>query len=115
MTIRLPIPPSVNSAYANIPGVGRIASKRLKAWKKEAGWQVLIQKPQRVIGTYNLTITVPQKMKGDLDNRLKGVIDLLCELRVTPDDSQMNGVTIRRGDVTEMEIEIRAIEKRKTA
>lgn len=115
MTLRLPIPPSVNSAYANIPGVGRIASKRLKNWKREAGWQILIQKPTRVHGPYNLTITVPKRMKGDLDNRLKGIIDLLCELRITPDDSQMHGVTIRRGDVTEMEIEIEAASARKTA
>jgi|SRR5690242_10252910 len=115
MTLRLPVPPSVNSGYANIPGVGRIASKRLKAWKANAGWLVLIQKPKRVTGPYTLEITLPRKVRGDITNRIKFSEDLLVELRVTPDDSLNEGVTIKRGDVTEMEIEIRAVEKRKTA
>lgn len=115
MTLRLPIPPSVNAAYVNIPGVGRIASKRLKAWKKEAGWQVLIQKPQRVIGPYTLDITLPRKTPGDISNRIKAAEDLLVELSVTSDDSLNQGITIRRGDASEMEIEIRAVEKRKMA
>lgn len=115
MTLRLPLPPSVNAAYANIPGVGRIASKRLKAWKKEAGWQILIQKPTRVHGPYNLTITVPRKTRADISNLIKATEDLLVELCVTADDKFSQNVTIRRGDVTEMEIEIEAASARKTA
>lgn len=115
MTLRLPLPPSVNAAYANIPGVGRIASRRLKAWKKEAGWQILIQKPKRVYGPYGLTITVPQKMRGDIDGRLKGVIDLLVTYKVTIDDRFCQSVAIKRGNVTEMEIEIEPLHMRETA
>lgn len=115
MTLRLPVPPSVNSLYANIPGVGRITTVRYKRWKKEAGWQILIQKPNRVWGPYKLAITVPQKMRGDIDGRLKATIDLLVTHRVTMDDSLCASVSIKRGDVTEMEIEISAVEKRKTA
>lgn len=106
MTLRLPIPPSVNSLYANIPGVGRITSKRYKAWQKEAGWQILIQRPNKVWGPYKLVITVPQKMRGDIDGRLKGIIDLLVTHRVTQDDKLLASVSIKRGDVSEMEIEI---------
>ncbi len=115
MTLRLPVPPSVNSLYANIPGVGRITSRRYKQWQTEVGWQILIQKPQRIIGPYALAITVPQKMRGDIDGRLKAILDLLWKQRVTSDDSLCESVSIKRGDVTEMEIEIRAVEKRKTA
>ncbi|MDE2020425.1 MAG: RusA family crossover junction endodeoxyribonuclease [Patescibacteria group bacterium] len=115
MTLRLPLPPSVNAAYANIPGVGRIASKRLRAWKKEAGWQILIQKPTRVYGPYTLEITLPRKMRGDISNRIKACEDLLVELSVTPDDRFCEGISIKRGDVTEMEIEIEAASARKTA
>lgn len=115
MTLRLPLPPSVNAAYANIPGVGRIASKRLKDWKKEAGWQILIQKPQRVYGPYKLEIMIPRSTRGDASNRIKAAEDLLVALRITPDDRFCEGITIKRGDVTEMEIEIEAASARKTA
>ena len=115
MTIRLPLPPSVNALYANIPGVGRITSRRYKRWLKEAGWQILIQKPQRVIGPYKLSITVPQKMRGDIDGRLKAIIDLLWKHRVTMDDSLCASVAIKRGDVSVMEIEVNELAKRKMA
>lgn len=115
MTLRLPLPPSVNAAYANVPGVGRIASRRLRAWKKTAGWQILIQKPQRVYDRYGLTITVPEKMRGDVSNRIKAVEDILVELRVTPDDSKCARVIVQRGNVTEMEIEIEPLHMRETA
>lgn len=115
MTLRLPVPPSVNSLYANVPGVGRITSRRYKQWQKEAGWQILIQKPTRVYGPYTLSITLPRKMRGDISNRVKAVEDVLVELSVTPDDRFCESVTIRRGEVAEMEIEIEAASARKTA
>lgn len=58
---------------------------------------------------------LPRKMRGDISNRIKAVEDLLVELSITPDDKFNEGITIKRGDVTEMEVEIRAAEKRKTA
>lgn len=115
MTLRLPVPPSVNSLYANVPGVGRITSRRYKQWQTEAGWQILIQKPKRIFGPYILSITVPQKMRGDIDGRLKAIIDLLWKQRVTDDDRYAEGISIKRGDVTEMEIEIEAVSARKMA
>ncbi|MDE2020875.1 MAG: RusA family crossover junction endodeoxyribonuclease [Patescibacteria group bacterium] len=115
MTLRLPVPPSVNSLYANVPGVGRITSRRYKQWQKEAGWQILIQKPPRVYGPYQLTITLPRLLRGDVTNRIKAAEDILVKHRVTDDDRFAEGVTIKRGDVTEMEIEIETASARKTA
>ncbi|MDE2019723.1 MAG: RusA family crossover junction endodeoxyribonuclease [Patescibacteria group bacterium] len=115
MTLRLPVPPSVNAAYANVPGVGRITSRRYKKWQTQAGWEILVQRPMRVFGPYELMITLPLSTRGDVTNRIKAAEDILVKHHITPDDRFCEGVTIRRGDVTEMEIEIRAVEKRKTA
>lgn len=115
MTLRLSVPPSVNSLYANVPGVGRITSRRYKQWQKEAGWQILIQKPKRILGPYEIAVRVPRNVAGDLDNRCKGLLDLLVKMKVVADDRWCEALSIRRADVTEMEIEIEAASARKTA
>jgi crossover junction endodeoxyribonuclease RusA len=109
MTIHLPMPPSTNSLYANMPGVGRIPSKKFKRWKREAGWLLKLQKPIHISGPYELAIKIPRSMRGDASNRIKAVEDLLVEFQITSDDSKSQKTTIERADVTEMEIEVRAI------
>ncbi len=115
MTLRLPVPPSVNALYANVPGVGRITSGRYKGWQTQAGWEILVQKPRRIAGPYTLTITLPRPVRGDVSNRIKACEDILVKHRVTDDDRHCEGVSIRRGYVTEMEIEIEGVSDRKSA
>ena len=45
ITLIIPTPPTLNMAYANYLGRGRIATKILKNWKKEAGWKLQLQHP----------------------------------------------------------------------
>src|SRR5208283_3248924 len=80
------IPPSINNAYYNSLGRGRVSSKTLDAWKKTAGWEVQIAKPAKITGHYTVKLLVPEMMRGDVDGRLKFPIDLLVSLGVTPDD-----------------------------
>ena len=47
-------------------------------------------------GPYTLTLTLPLTMKGDVDNRLKPVLDLFVTLKITPDDRHCSEVRVRR-------------------
>lgn len=88
-TISLPCPPSLNSSYANIPGRGRIATKKLKSWKVEAGWQLQLQKPRKFDGPVIVEVAIqrtPRERCADIDNRLKACLDLLVSHGVIKDD-----------------------------
>lgn len=86
----LPMPPSLNSAYANFVGRGRIPTKKLKAWKIEAGWELQKQKPRAFDVPVEIDIKVqlmPKQRGSDIDGRLKFVVDLLVSHGVIKDDS----------------------------
>lgn len=100
--VSLPVPPSVNSLYGNSPhgrranaGRGRFKTRRYKSWIDEAGWELLRQRPSPLIGPYAVRISLP-KIRGDADNRIKPVLDLLVAHKLTADDRhcQMVSVTI---------------------
>ena len=97
--LRLPIPPSLNNAYWNVPGRGRIRSRGLADWKISAGWKLKAQRPGSVTGAYRFAIYLPEKMRGDLSNRIKAAEDLLVEHGVTPDDSRAVSVIAERSEL----------------
>jgi hypothetical protein len=84
--ISLPLPIPSNSAYRNVAGVGRVKTKRMKAWLLEAGWMVKTQRFKPIVGPYRFAIYVPAKMRGDVDGRVKLAQDLFVSLGLTPDD-----------------------------
>jgi Holliday junction resolvase RusA-like endonuclease len=92
----LPIPPSVNAAYRNVAGRGRVATDVLKQWKWDAGWELKLSKCGRIEGPYSLRIFVPEDMPGDVDGRIKAVPDLLVTHGITPDDKFMRSVSSER-------------------
>lgn len=94
--LTLPLPPSLNNAYVNAPGRGRIATPFFKQWKRDAGWRIREQRPQRGTGPFKITLLLPDGMRGDVDNRLKPVLDVLVENRVTPDDRFARAVAVGR-------------------
>lgn len=88
IVINLPPPPSVNGMYLNIPGRGRIKSKTYKAWRHEAGWMLQTKHPGRINGAVDIDILVSDKVRGDLDNRVKGCLDILVAHQVIEDDQK---------------------------
>jgi len=94
--LTLPIPPSVNQAYVNVPKRGRVASKELKEWKAAAGWQIKTQPRAQFAGPFTIRLLLPKDMRGDVDNRLKPVLDLLVSLSITPDDRFAKSVSSER-------------------
>ena len=97
--LRLPIPPSLNNAYANSPGRGRVPTRGLSDWKAAAGWKLREQRPGSIIGAYRFALYLPEKMRGDLDNRIKAAMDLLKTHGVTPDDRRAVSVFAERSEL----------------
>lgn len=98
----LPIPPSVNGMWINIPGRGRARSKDYRRWKTAAGWELMLQKPKKIVGPYEVRILIGRKSRrADIDNRIKGLVDLLVEHGVVEDDRHMQSVSCGWADDVE--------------
>ena len=104
-TLRLPIPPSVNQAFANNKsgrGKGRYKTRSYKAWERLAdGWameagQFRYGVRPFVSGPALIVIRLPITMRGDVDNRIKPTLDWLVSRGFTGDDVLNDSVQSRR-------------------
>ena len=87
LRVELPVPPSLNNAYANRKGGGgRYPTKVHREWKITAGWWLKGAKLGKIVGPYKFTILLPLNLRGDVSNRIKLAEDLLVEHGITPDD-----------------------------
>jgi Holliday junction resolvase RusA-like endonuclease len=93
------IPPSVNGAYVTGPHGKRFLSPDARAWKTGLGWQFAATRIKGIRGPYAVTVEVDRRMRGDIDNRLKIILDALVEAGATDDDKHLQEITIRRADV----------------
>jgi Holliday junction resolvase RusA-like endonuclease len=95
----IPMPPSLNNAFLNVAGKGRVRSKAYKAWAEEAGWMVKARMNGQVSGPVSVLIDIcPRTRRAfDLDNRCKPALDLLVSCGVLADDSNkiIKSLTIR--------------------
>jgi len=89
-TISLPFPPSVNAMYRNVPGRGRVKDDPYKRWIENAGWELLSQRPRKFKQRVSVRISMnpPRRSCGDVDNRIKAVLDLLTRHGVIADDKR---------------------------
>ena len=89
-TLHVPVPPSVNSLYRNLPGRGRVKTKDYSAWFAHARNIVRLQRPGVVRGQVSMILCVDRQGVGsDLDNRVKALLDLLVKQGVIEDDSKV--------------------------
>lgn len=103
LTFDLPMPPSVNKIFANVPGVGRVKTEAYKNWITEAGWMLLAQRNigtrrhRLLVGPVEVSVTAyrPANKKRDLDNILKALLDLLTSTQTIKDDSQVVALSAR--------------------
>lgn len=91
----LDFPPSVNSLFANIIGLGRTKTARYREWKTAAAWDIKRQvRSQRISGCFAIKVVAPRP-KGnapDLDNILKPIIDACVAAGVTDDDRKLRHI-----------------------
>lgn len=100
MKISLPIPPSVNALYRNVPNIGRVRTSAYNSWVKQADKHFLLQKRSLtpVTGHYAMKISLPKMIRGDVSNRIKAAEDYCVSRGLTADDSQSQSLTIERVD-----------------
>lgn len=87
--VEIPIPPSMNNAYFNLAkGKGRAKTSDYKAWKDNTAKEIQMRVPAalRIGGPVSVSILLPSKMPGDVDNRIKGVLDALVASGRIDDD-----------------------------
>ena len=90
-----PIAPSVNNLFSNKRS-GRLRRAFYKAWLREAGWAVHLQKPPPVAGLVRVLIEAPVNRHRDLDNCLKATLDLIVSLGIIENDNRIDDLRILR-------------------
>lgn len=97
--VKLPLPPSANKLFFNVPGKGRVKTKAYTTWRKNAVLAIFAQvrADNRIAGPVALSLCVPSGMRGDLDNRLKATIDALVASNRIDDDKHVHSILILRG------------------
>ena len=92
----MPYPVSANSLWRSVKG-RVIKSSAYQAWLKEAGLEVMAQRPSKIKGPYKITITAarPDRRRRDLGNLEKSVSDLLQSVGVIEDDCYAEMISMR--------------------
>lgn len=77
MTIVLPLPPSANRYWRNFRG-RMVVSAEARAYKEQAAWLAKAGGAQLLDGALCLSVDIfRQRKAGDLDNKLKVILDSL--------------------------------------
>lgn len=105
ITIYLPIPPSVNKSWAPVrtkTGARMVKRAASREWANAARWEVVAQRDgQQISVPFEATIVLP-KLRGDIDNRVKQLLDAcqhggavtndsLCRRLVVETDPERHG------------------------
>ena len=91
------VPPSVNHAFYNRKSGGRGKSHEYKKWRVIAGWDIQNQVPKHVAGWFGVDIRIGTDLfTGDLDNRIKGILDVLVDMMIVEDDRKMWEISVIR-------------------
>lgn len=98
ITLALSVPPSVNEMFANVPGKGRVKTKKYRAWRKAALNEALLGMvgKRRIKGLFVATIWVTANNGGDIDNRVKAALDLCKTVGAITDDKRCIALHVYR-------------------
>jgi crossover junction endodeoxyribonuclease RusA len=97
LELSLPLPPSVNRLWR--AGRKRVfRSPKYQSWLREAGWELVSQRPVRITGPVSIVIAAgrPDRRRRDLDNiATKACLDLLVAHQVIVDDALVASISSR--------------------
>lgn len=85
---QIPIPPSLNNIYFNLPKGGRRKTTDYKAWVEAGLLMLKTQKPTLIVERVDLTVSVPGSEQGDISNRIKAAEDLIVKAGILKGDSK---------------------------
>lgn len=98
IVFRIPTPPSTNNLFANVAGRGRVRSAAYGTWANAAGWamKASAQSWPMLSDPVDIEINLGA-IRGDIDNRAKGCLDLMVAMNVIKDDSLVHRLVITKG------------------
>jgi crossover junction endodeoxyribonuclease RusA len=98
ITLTLPLPPSVNDMWANVPGKGRVRTAKYREWRKLALAEAMPQLvgARRINGLFKGTIHIAMPNGGDLDNRVKACWDICKSAGAIKDDKGLIAMAVYR-------------------
>ena len=103
LALQIPMPPSTNHAYYNVPGRGRVLSTVAREFKDKASWQAYKARNEQgwryepgARLSLSLEFHFSRDGKRDISNRVKLVEDALAEA-LGFDDSVIDLIILRRG------------------
>jgi Holliday junction resolvase RusA-like endonuclease len=110
MNITLPIPPSANNLFINVPGRGRVMSTEYRQWRKCALSEIAIYGIGSMAKPYGVHIRANVNHRRDIDNLAKPILDALVEAGVIIGDQWVDTVRIDRdGAVSACSVEVWSI------
>lgn len=90
--LTLPMPPSANDLFRNVPRKGRVKTQVYTDWLGHAGWVLRQQRPGSVPGRVVVVVSIERASQAaDIDNRVKALFDLLVLHKVMDDDRNVIG------------------------
>ena len=104
IVLTLPFPPSVNTYWRNITirGASRtLISKKGREYRDQVIGIVADKARAAIAERLHVAITLhpPDKRRRDVDNYLKAPLDALTHAGVWADDSQIDRLSVTRGDI----------------
>lgn len=115
LSLALPLPPSANKLFKNLQGRGRAKTQTYESWRVEAGWTLKQQlNGSRIGGAVSVAILCARKdmRSGDIDNRIKPILDLLVSYGTIDDDRNVQKVSaewVDGGRFEGVSVEVRAV------
>lgn len=108
-TVDLAFPPSVNNLFFNAKGKGRVKTPAYKKWQDDCGWLIKSQRPERVEGAVEVSISIcpPNKVRRDIDNLIKPCLDFLVAHRIIEGDDSRFVRAVRAEWVTDQDFPCR--------
>jgi len=108
----LPLPPSVNKVWQPVStrkGARMIKRAASRDWANAARWEVLAQRlGQQIDQPFEAIIVLP-KFRGDVDNRVKQILDACQAGGAVTNDKYCHRLVIERDDTREGNVEINLI------
>lgn len=98
LTLELPWPPSMNRMWRNVGG-RTLLCKPGRDYRQQVA--MLVRERHQITSRLSVAITAypPDRRRRDLDNMLKAPLDALTHAGVWLDDSQIDRLSISRGEV----------------
>lgn len=102
VTLNLPLPPSANMIWRTTKAGRTYLNPKYREWRKAALTSLWTQKPAGGFptfeGAFEAQVVVALKMQGDIDNRLKPVLDFLATANIIANDKHAQKAIVARSE-----------------